>query len=76
MFLSSMAGDRNSHKISECKKRNHKESYKSLSSKVYGSFILKQKILHCYCGDNEKCRLLQNAYFKESTNMPVAKISK
>ena len=58
------------------KKRNYIIiSYKSLSSKVYDSFILRRNVwvlaLQCFCGYNIKQGLLQNTCFEESTNMPV-----
>ena len=44
--------------VPDTKKRNHKISYESLSSKVYDSFILRRNILvlvlHCFCGYNLK----------------------
>ena len=67
----------NNHKIKESEKR--KVSYEGLSSKVYDSFILGQKILvlvlQCYCRDNVKYGLFQKTSFMESTDTPVEKIS-
>ena len=65
----------------DTKKRNHKISYKKLSSKAYDfCFILRRNTLvlalRCYCGDNIKYGFLQNTCFYESTNIPVEKVLK
>ena len=67
----------NRHKIKGCKKRNHKRSSESLSSKVYDSFILRRKILvlalHCYCRYSVKYGLLQK---RVSKGAPICRLKK
>ena len=62
-------------KTKDRKKRNHKISYESLSSKVYNSLIQGSftsllcfetlvLAMHCYCGDNVKYQLLSKHMFQ------------
>ena len=65
-------------KTKDRKKRNHKISYESLSSKVYNSLIQGSftsllcfetlvLAMHCYCGDNVKYQLLSKHVSKKAT---------
>ena len=72
-------------KTKDRKKRNHKISYESLSSKVYNSLIQGSLTsllcfetlvlaMHCYCGDNVKYQLLSKHMFQRKQHYGSWKI--